>query len=139
MQIKNNYDILWTRGDEEGSGIFNGDIGRIESISFAEEKMTLRFDDRIAEYEFSQMEELEHAWAITIHKSQGSEYPVVIIPAYNYSSRLLTRNLLYTAVTRAQRMVVMVGKPQVVQGMVENNRQVNRYTGLRFLLNQYSR
>ncbi len=139
MQIKNNYDISWTRGDEEGSGIFNGDIGRIERINLAEEKMTLRFDDRIAEYDFSQLEELEHAWAITIHKSQGSEYPVVIIPAYNYSSRLLTRNLLYTAVTRAQRMVVMVGRPQVVQGMVENNRQVNRYTGLRFLLNQYSR
>ena len=139
MQIKNNYDILWTRGEEEGSGIFNGDIGRIEQINFADETMVLRFDDRIAEYDFSQMEELEHAWAITIHKSQGSEYPVVIIPAYNYSSRLLTRNLLYTAVTRAQRMVIMVGRPQVVQGMVENNRQVNRYTGLRFLLSQYSR
>lgn len=138
MQIKNNYDILWTRGEEEGSGIFNGDIGRIEQINFAEEMMVLRFDDRIAEYDFSQMEELEHAWAITIHKSQGSEYPVVIIPAYNYSSRLLTRNLLYTAVTRAQKMVIMVGRPQVVQGMVENNRQVNRYTGLRFLLSQYS-
>ncbi|MBQ7355016.1 MAG: ATP-dependent RecD-like DNA helicase [Clostridia bacterium] len=139
MQIKNNYDILWTRGEEEGSGIFNGDIGRIEQINFADETMVLRFDDRIAEYDFSQMEELEHAWAITSHKSQGSEYPVVTIPAYNYSSRLLTRNLLYTAVTRAQRMVIMVGRPQVVQGMVENNRQVNRYTGLRFLLSQYSR
>ena len=138
MQVKNNYDILWTRGEEEGSGIFNGDIGRILQIHFAEETMTLQFDDRIAVYDFSQMEELEHAWAITIHKSQGSEYPVVIIPAYNYSSRLLTRNLLYTAVTRAQRMVVMVGRPQVVQGMVENNRQVNRYTGLRYLLSQYS-
>ncbi len=139
MQIKNNYDILWTRGEEEGSGIFNGDIGRIEEIRPSEELMVLRFDDRVAEYDFSQMEELEHAWAITIHKSQGSEYPVVIIPAYQYSSRLLTRNLLYTAVTRAQRMVVMVGNPQVVQGMVENNRQDNRYTGLRFLLDQYSR
>ena len=138
MQIKNNYDILWTRGEEEGSGIFNGDIGRIEQIRFADEVLVIRFDDRVAEYDFSQMEELEHAWAITIHKSQGSEYPVVIIPAYNYSSRLLTRNLLYTAVTRAQRMVIMVGRPQVVQGMVENNRQVNRYTGLRYLLNQYS-
>lgn len=138
MQIKNNYDILWTRGEEEGSGIFNGDIGRILQINFAEETMVLQFDDRVAEYDFSQMEELEHAWAITIHKSQGSEYPVVIIPAFNYSSRLLTRNLLYTAVTRAQRMVIMVGRPQVVQGMVENNRQVNRYTGLRYLLSQYS-
>ncbi|MBQ8288237.1 MAG: ATP-dependent RecD-like DNA helicase [Clostridia bacterium] len=138
MQIKNNYDILWTRGEEEGSGIFNGDIGHIEQINLADETLVLRFDDRVAEYDFSQMEELEHAWAITIHKSQGSEYPVVIIPAYNYSSRLLTRNLLYTAVTRAQRMVIMVGRPQIVQGMVENNRQVNRYTGLRYLLSQYS-
>ncbi len=139
MQIKNNYDILWTKGEEEGSGIFNGDIGRIERISPAEETLTLRFDDRVAVYEFSQLEELEHAWAITIHKSQGSEYPVVIIPAYNYASRLLTRNLLYTAVTRAQKMVVMVGRPQVVQGMVENNRQVERYSGLRILLNHYQK
>lgn len=137
MQIKNNYDIVWTRGDDEGCGIFNGDIGFIESIDMGEEQMTVRFDDRTAVYDFTQLEELEHAYAITVHKSQGSEYPVVVMPIYAYSPKLLTRNLLYTAVTRAQRMVVMVGRPEVVQGMVENKRQVNRYTGLRYLLAQY--
>lgn len=134
MQIKNNYDIEWERGSESGVGIFNGDIGVIENIDRREEEMTLRFDDRITEYDFSSLEELEHAFAITIHKSQGSEYPIVIIPMFNYSSKLLTRNLLYTAVTRAQKMVILVGRPEVVQGMVENNRTVGRYTGLRYLL-----
>lgn len=134
MQVKNNYDIEWERGNEAGVGIFNGDIGIIEQIDFSEEKMRLRFDDRSTEYDFSSLEELEHAYAITIHKSQGSEYPIVIIPMFNYSSKLMTRNLLYTAVTRAQKMVVLVGRPEVVQGMVSNNRTVNRYTGLRYLL-----
>ena len=96
--------------------------------------MYVLFDDRLAEYGFSDLEELEHAYAITVHKSQGSEYPVVVIPMYNYTPKLLTRNLLYTAVTRAQKMVVLVGRPEVVQGMVENKRTVNRYTGLRYLL-----
>ena len=134
MQIKNDYDIVWTRGSEEGAGIFNGDIGIIDRISYNEEKMYVLFDDRLAEYGFSDLEELEHAYAITVHKSQGSEYPVVVIPMYNYTPKLLTRNLLYTAVTRAQKMVVLVGRPEVVQGMVENKRTVNRYTGLRYLL-----
>lgn len=138
MQIKNNYDITWSRGDDEGCGIFNGDIGMIESMNLADEQLTVRFDDRTAIYDFTQLEELEHAYAITVHKSQGSEYPVVVMPIYTYSPKLLTRNLLYTAVTRAQRMVVMVGRPDVVQAMVENKRQVNRYTGLRYLLGQYN-
>lgn len=137
MQVKNNYDIEWERGNEAGVGIFNGDIGIIEQIDFSEEKMHLRFDDRSTEYDFSSLEELEHAYAITIHKSQGSEYPIVIIPMFNYSSKLMTRNLLYTAVTRAQKMVVLVGRPEVVQGMVSNNRTVNRYTGLRYLLKKF--
>lgn len=134
MQIRNNYEIEWTRGDEVGVGIFNGDIGRIVKIDFAAEKMLIRFDERLAEYAFTSLEELEHAYAITVHKSQGSEYPVVILPMYGYSPRLLTRNLLYTAVTRAQRMVILVGRPEIVQQMVMNNHTVNRYTGLRYLL-----
>ncbi|MGN1095519.1 MAG: ATP-dependent RecD-like DNA helicase, partial [Eubacteriales bacterium] len=110
MQLKNDYDILWKRdGGEEGAGVFNGDIGIIENISMSAERVTVRFDDKTAEYDFSMLDELELAYAITVHKSQGSEYPIVIIPLYRYSQRLLTRNLLYTALTRAQKMVILVG------------------------------
>lgn len=134
MQIKNNYDLQWSNDEKEGLGIFNGDIGIIEEIDRKNECMKLVFDDeRRVDYDFSLTDELEHAYAITVHKSQGSEYPIVIIPAYNYTARLLTRNLLYTAVTRAQKMVIVVGREQVVQGMVDNNRQTKRYTGLEYL------
>ncbi len=134
MQVRNNYDIAWDKDDKSGIGIFNGDIGKIESIDFAEETMTINFDERIAVYDFTMLEELEHAYAITIHKSQGSEYPVVIIPAYGAAPQLLTRNLLYTAVTRAQEMVIIVGRPDIVSAMVDNNRLSKRYTGLKYLL-----
>lgn len=136
MQIKNDYDIVWTRGSEEGCGIFNGDIGIILDIDAEEEKLTLSFDGRIAEYDFTMLDELEHAYAITVHKSQGSEYPVVILPLYNCGDRLLTRNLLYTAVTRAQNMAVLVGDASIVQKMVVNNRQTKRYTGLGHFLSE---
>ena len=96
--------------------------------------MRIRFDDKLAAYDFSMLDELEHAYAITIHKSQGSEYPVVILPAFPFAPQLLTRNLLYTAVTRAQEMVIIVGREDVIRGMVDNNRHVRRYTGLSFLL-----
>lgn len=134
MQIRNNYELEWERYDEKGCGIFNGDIGVIEAISFSDEVMRINFDDRICLYEFAKLEDLEHAYAITIHKSQGSEYPFVIIPLFRYAPRLLTRNLLYTAVTRAQKTVILVGSASVVQTMVENNRQSKRYTGLSRLL-----
>ncbi len=134
MQIKNNYDIEWQRDKEEGVGIFNGDIGILREINYSDERIIISFDDRICSYEFGMLDEIEHAYAVTVHKSQGSEYPIVIIPMYNYTSKLLTRNLLYTAVTRAQKMVILVGRPEVVQGMVENSRTINRYTGLRGML-----
>lgn len=141
MQVKNNYDIPWVKEvlghEQDGIGIFNGDIGTVVSISTTEELMRVNFDDRIATYEFSLLDELEHAYAITVHKSQGSEYPIVIIPLYKYSQRLLTRNLLYTAVTRASRMVILVGNEDVVYQMVQNNRQAKRYTGLPFFLKQF--
>jgi len=137
MQIKNNYDVVWTKDGHEGIGVFNGDMGVITSINFEEETLELNFDDRIAVYDFTMLEELEHSWAITVHKSQGSEYPVVIMPIYSFSQRLLTRNLLYTAVTRAQDKVIMVGRPDVVAQMVQNNRQTKRYTGLGRLLSTY--
>ena len=131
MQIKNNYDIQWVKnGDIEGSGVFNGDIGTITEIRPRDERAVICFDDRVAEYEFSMFDELEHAYAVTIHKSQGSEYPVVIIPVCGYAPKMLTRNLLYTAVTRAQQMVILVGKPQVVAGMVANDRHTLRYGAL---------
>ena len=132
MQTRNNYDITWTRAfdDKDGSGIFNGDIGTIEEINISEEYMNVCFDDKYVSYEFSMLEDLEHAYAITVHKSQGSEYPIVIIPACSAASMLLSRNLLYTAVTRAENMVIIVGREEVVSEMVENNRQTMRYTGL---------
>ena len=137
MQTKNNYDIPWNRGGREGSGIFNGDIGKIISVDNHSESVTIDFDGRIAEYDFAQLDEIEHAYAITIHKSQGSEYPVIIIPLFSFSPRLLTRNLLYTAVTRAKDMVILVGSEKVIKSMVDNNRLVQRYTGLSFLLKSY--
>lgn len=134
MQIKNNYDILWEKGGTEGVGIFNGDIGHIEQIDLSEQTLSINFDERIAVYDFNQLEELEHAYAITIHKSQGSEYGTVLLPVFDNTPRLLTRNLLYTAVTRAKERVIVVGSEQVLRAMVDNDRQVRRYTGLCLLL-----
>ncbi len=130
MQVRNNYDIEWTRGDSVGHGIFNGDVGVIEALDRGEERILVRYDDRVAVYDFTMLEELEHAYAITVHKSQGSEYPVVIIPLYSCAPPLLTRNMIYTAITRARRMVIFVGRGDIVRRMVENNRQVMRYTCL---------
>ncbi len=134
MQIKNNYDIEWEAGNGHdrtaGSGVFNGDIGTVVFIDPAEGEMTISFDDKEATYSGEMLDELEHAWAITVHKSQGSEYPFVIIPMYGAPPPLLTRNLLYTAVTRAERMVILVGRDNIVRTMVDNNRQSMRYTCL---------
>ncbi len=137
MQVRNNYDILWSRvadSTKQGNGIFNGDIGYIEYINAGESQMSIIFDDRRVNYDFSLLEDIEHAYAITVHKSQGSEYPIVVIPACSAPSMLLTRNLLYTAVTRAQSMVIIVGREDIVAQMVENDRKSQRYTGLCELL-----
>lgn len=130
MQTRNNYDIFWDKAGAEGSGIFNGDIGIIEEIDPAGRTLSVRYDDRLAHYADADAEELEHAYAITVHKSQGSEYPVVILPLYECAPQLLTRNLIYTAVTRARRMVVLVGRRDIAARMVENDRHDRRYTGL---------
>jgi exodeoxyribonuclease V alpha subunit len=130
MQITNNYEIEWTRGHVDGMGVFNGDIGTIQKIDSIEQTMTVRFDDKLATYDFDLLDELELAYAITVHKSQGSEYPVVIIPMYSCPPMLMTRNLLYTAVTRAKKMVVMVGRADIVSKMVKNNSEIQRYTTL---------
>lgn len=131
MQTKNNYDLEWTRDDgKTGNGVFNGDIGFIYDIDFTEQSMEIIFDDKSVRYDFTYLEELDLAYAITVHKSQGSEYPIVIIPAYRAPEMLLTRNMLYTAVTRAQSMVIIVGEREIISTMVQNNRQSLRYTGL---------
>ncbi len=137
MQIKNNYDAVWEKNGVEGVGVFNGDIGVIEDIDLQEETITVITDERRVVYEFSQTDELELAYAITIHKSQGSEYGTVVLALSDFSPRLLTRNLLYTAVTRAKDMAVAVGTEQTVYNMINNDRQVRRYTGLCFLIKTY--
>ena len=137
MQIKNNYQLEWeVRGRygipiEKGTGIFNGDMGTILEISTAAETMSVEFDEnRVVEYPFSGLDELEHAWAVTIHKSQGSEYPAVVIPLLGGPRMLMNRNLIYTAITRAKNCVVLVGDPEVFFGMIDNTLQQRRYSGL---------
>ncbi len=139
MQTRNNYDIEWEKDGITGLGIFNGDIGVITEIDRREERMFVRFDDRVAIYDFSVLEELEHAYAITVHKSQGSEYPVVIVPLYAAPPPLLTRNLLYTAITRAKEMVILVGREEILSRMVENNHHEMRYTCLAFRMEKEAR
>lgn len=143
MQMKNNYSQLWKIVDdknnivENGIGVFNGDEGRIVSINEFDETVTVKFDDnKIADYDYSQLDELDLSYAITVHKSQGSEYKVVIIPIYNAPSMLLSRNLLYTAVTRGKSMVVLVGRTDVIKNMVENNREINRNSSLHIYLQE---
>ena len=131
MQTSNNYEVEWEKNGVVGNGVFNGDIGVIEVINPVEEEMIIRFDDRTATYSFDLADELDLAYAITVHKSQGSEYPVVILPMYYCAPMLMSRNLLYTAVTRAKKMVVMVGRSDVPLRMVENNREILRYTTLK--------
>lgn len=138
MQIKNNYDLVWEKNGIEGVGVFNGDIGIIEDIDLKEETLTVNFDERISTYDFTMLDELELAYAITIHKSQGSEYGVVILPLCDRSRMLMTKNLLYTAITRAKDMVIAVGSEEAVAVMVENDRPIRRYTGLSFLLRSYA-
>ncbi len=131
MQIKNNYTQQWTTKEGfHGEGVYNGDIGIITDINLREESFTVQYDEKICVYDISQSDELEHAYAVTVHKSQGSEYPCVIIPLVDAPHGLLTRNMLYTAVTRAKQRVIVVGKSDIVATMVSNNRQSKRYTGL---------
>ena len=135
MQIKNNYDIFWTKDDgEEGGGIFNGDIGTVEEINARDGYMRVRFDDRVATYYPEDYGELELAYAVTIHKSQGSEFECVILPLFDTPSLLKYRNLLYTAVTRAKKMLIIVGSETVFNQMIQNNKKTLRYTLLKKML-----
>ena len=132
MQIKNNYDIFWEKENgDAGSGIFNGDMGIIESISVKDRQMIIIFDDdKRTEYSFNDLDFLELSYAITVHKSQGSEFHTVIIPMCRTAPMLMCRNLLYTAITRAKKMVIMIGLPSVCEIMVKNNDEKKRFSGL---------
>lgn len=136
MQIKNNYDILWknSSGTESGTGIYNGDIGVVQAIDPEAETITVNFDGRIASFGFDALIELEHAWAITVHKAQGSEYRAVILALSPGSQMLLSRGVLYTAVTRARELMILVGDDQTAYQMIDNFRQSKRYTALRVRL-----
>lgn len=141
MQIKNNYTLKWTRisgfGDNEGEGVFNGDMGFIDSIDNEAKTLAVIFDDeRRVVYDFTFLDELELAYAITIHKSQGSEFPVVIIPVYMGAPFLMNRNLLYTGITRAKKMVVVVGVPRALKFMVDNTRSMDRHSSLRWRIRE---
>ena len=134
MQIKNNYDLFWTRGKESSSGIFNGDIGIIETVNPNAKLMKIRFDDRLAIYEFENAKELEHAYAVTVHKSQGCEFEAVIMPVSGIPPMLSYRNLLYTAVTRAKTRIILVGSKGQIAAMVDNDKKTKRYSALKYFL-----
>ena len=135
MQIRNNYDIICKNDTgEESMGVFNGDIGIIEGINSADKNIVVRFDDRVAVLSFDNLDQIELAYAITVHKSQGSEFEAVVMPLLTKHRLLHYRNLLYTAVTRAKKLLVMAGNPDVVAEMVANNRRTLRYTNLKQML-----
>jgi len=137
MQIRNNYGLKWKRMSDytEGEGIFNGDVGFIDKIDTEFNEVNVIYDDdKYVTYDFSQLEEVELAYAITVHKSQGSEFPIVVMPVSYFPPVLATRNLLYTAVTRGKQIVVMVGSENRMKAMIDNNRIKMRYSGLKFRL-----
>ena len=135
IQIKNNYDIVWKdKLGKSGMGVYNGDIGTIIEIDTASEYLKVDYDDKIALYGFEMLNELEHAWALTVHKSQGSEYRAVILSLNPVAQLLLTRGVLYTAVTRAKELLIMVGDENVAHRMIDNHKQSRRYSALRIRL-----
>lgn len=140
MQIRNNYDIIWRSADNSaaGSGIYNGDIGVIRSIDPEQETLTVNFDGKLAVYTFDLLLELEHAWAMTVHKSQGSEFRAVILALCSTSQMLMSRDILYTAVTRAKELLILVGDEQIAFTMIDNVRQSRRYNALRLRIRKMS-
>lgn len=138
MQIRNNYDIIWERvdGSDQGTGMFNGDVGEILQIFTMQECLIVKFDDKIATYTFDMLDELELAYAITVHKAQGSEFEAVVVALSNgISKRLLTRNILYTAITRAKKLLVIVGSQETISIMVNTNNKGRRYSALKARMN----
>ena len=144
MQIKNDYSLPYVITDEsgrwtEGLGVYNGDMGIVIDIDLKDEILTVRFDDnRTCEYNFDQLDNLEHAYAITVHKSQGTEFPAVVIPLYSVPLYWYAGILLYTAVTRAKSLVVLVGSTDVMEKMITNTNMNERYSGLKERLSDYA-
>ena len=142
MQTKNNYDIYWEKFEpeyENGTGVFNGELGTIEKIDNIEKQIKIKFDDeKVAWYSFQDLEQIEHAYAITIHKAQGSEFDVVIIPITYSSPILLTRNLLYTGITRAKKLLIIVGDGKIINFMLQNVDTKKRNTGLKYKLENFN-
>ena len=137
MQIKNDYDIAYERsGAEAGVGAYNGDLGIITGVDTDNRSVTVQMDDRKYVYGADQLNELEPAYAVTVHKSQGSEFPAVILPLADVPPKLCYRNLFYTGVTRARKLCVLAGTQRTEQAMVHNVRQNMRYSGLRYLLRE---
>lgn len=136
MQIKNDYDVAWKKDGESGLGIFNGDIGIITDVDTHNGILTIDFDGRIAIYTTEMLNKLEHAYAVTIHKSQGSEYKAVVMPLTAVSEQLLYRNLLYTGITRAKENIILIGTHDVVSRMVQNDRKTLRYSCMKRLLEE---
>ena len=134
MQIKNDYDVAWKKGIEKGLGVFNGDIGIIIDVDTRNNTLCIDFEGRIAVYTTEMLNKLEHAYAVTIHKSQGSEYKAVVMPLTGVSEQLLYRNLLYTGVTRAKENIIIIGNKNLVKKMVENHRKTLRYSCMKKLL-----
>ncbi len=134
MQVKNNYDIVWTKGEENGTGIFNGDIGILQKIDLKAGIMKIVFDDKVTEYPTESFSELELAYAITVHKSQGNEFDAVIMPLIGLPQQLAYRNLLYTAVTRAKKHMIIVGSVEEMRNMIANNKKSRRYSALKWML-----
>lgn len=135
IQTKNNYDTIWkTKGGVSGAGVYNGDIGTIAQIDSITETLTVDFEDKLATYSFEMLNELEHAWALTVHKSQGSEYRAVVLALSGDVQMLITRGVLYTAVTRAKELLIMVGDDNIAHRMIDNNKQSRRYSALRLRL-----
>ena len=134
MQMKNNYDIEWEQDGEIGNGIFNGEMGKVTKISNITETVEACFDGKTARYSFQELEQIEHSYAITVHKSQGSEFDVIILPIVRSAPMLLTRNLLYTAITRAKKLLILVGSKDIVSFMIKNSDAKVRNTGLEYKL-----
>ena len=138
MQIKNNYDIYWEKKGEKfesGSGVFNGEMGKIESFNEETKTVKIKFDDdKYAWYAYNEMDQIEHSYSITIHKAQGSEFDVVIMPITQSAPMLLTRNLLYTGMTRAKKMLIIVGNPNIINFKMNNIDGKKRDTGLQYKL-----
>ncbi len=140
MQIKNNYDITYVVLDknfkevENGVGVYNGEEGKVIKIDVVNEKVWILFEDRLVKYEYSQLDEIDLSYATTVHKSQGSEYKVVVMPVFSGVPMLMTRNLLYTAITRGKKLVILVGKRNSINAMIDNNREVERNSSLDYYL-----